>query len=34
VLDQLFYHPLTEKGLNQFLAEYHSVFELANTREC
>jgi transaldolase len=32
VLDQLFYHPLTEKGLDQFLSEYNRVFELANTR--
>jgi len=32
VLDQLFHHPLTEKGLDQFLSEYNRVFELANTR--
>ncbi len=32
VLNQLFYHPLTEKGLDQFLSEYNRVFELANTR--
>jgi transaldolase len=30
LLDQLFFHPLTEAGLNQFLSEYNRVFELAN----
>ena len=29
VLDQLFNHPLTEKGLEQFLADHNKVFELA-----
>lgn len=28
VLEQLFYHPLTEKGLEQFLADYRKTFEL------
>ncbi len=28
ILDQMFYHPLTEKGLEQFLAEYHKTFDL------
>ncbi|HEY1215262.1 MAG TPA: fructose-6-phosphate aldolase [Bryobacteraceae bacterium] len=27
VLDQLFYHPLTEKGLEQFLDDYNKAFE-------
>jgi transaldolase len=27
VLDQLFYHPLTEKGLEQFLGDYNRAFE-------
>jgi transaldolase len=27
VLDQLFYHPLTEKGLEQFLNDYNKAFE-------
>ncbi len=27
VLDQLFYHPLTEKGLEQFLSDYNRAFE-------
>jgi transaldolase len=27
ILDQLFNHPLTEIGLEQFLADYHKVFE-------
>ena len=31
ILGQLFEHPLTEKGLDQFLSEYNRVFELANT---
>jgi len=28
VLDQLFCHPLTDKGLEQFLADYNKAFEL------
>jgi len=28
VVQQLFQHPLTDKGLEQFLADYHKVFEL------
>ena len=28
VLEQLFFHPLTEKGLEQFMADYNKVFEL------
>jgi transaldolase len=28
VLDQLFNHPLTDKGLEQFLADYNKAFEL------
>ncbi len=28
VLQQLFNHPLTEKGLEQFLKDYHKAFEL------
>lgn len=28
VLEQLFHHPLTEKGLDQFLRDYNRVFEL------
>ena len=31
VLDQLFNHPLTDKGLEQFLADYNKAFELAKT---
>jgi transaldolase len=31
ILSRLFEHPLTEKGLDQFLSEYNRVFELANT---
>jgi transaldolase len=31
VLDQLFNHPLTEKGLEQFLADHNKAFELAKT---
>jgi transaldolase len=27
VLEQMFQHPLTQKGLDQFLADYHSAFE-------
>ena len=29
VLDMLFYHPLTDKGLEQFLKDYHKVFQEA-----
>lgn len=32
VLEQLFHHPLTEKGLDQFLKDYNKVFELAAVR--
>jgi transaldolase len=32
VLDQLFQHPLTGKGLEQFLADYNQAFEPAKTR--
>lgn len=28
VLDQLFHHPLTDKGLDQFLKDYNKAFEL------
>lgn len=28
VLDQLFHHPLTDKGLDQFLKDYRKAFEL------
>jgi transaldolase len=31
VLEQLFYHPLTEKGQDQFLADYRKVFDLVAT---
>ena len=31
VLDQMFNHPLTEKGLEQFLADHNKAFELAKT---
>ena len=27
VLDMLFQHPLTDKGLEQFLKDYHKVFQ-------
>src|SRR5450631_3409639 len=27
VLDMLFYHPLTDKGLDQFLKDYHKAFQ-------
>ena len=27
VLDMLFHHPLTDKGLDQFLKDYHKVFQ-------
>src|SRR4051812_11815093 len=30
VLEQLFKHPLTDKGLEQFLQDYNKVFELAH----
>lgn len=29
VLEQLFQHPLTEKGLDQFLKDHHKAFQLA-----
>lgn len=29
VMEQLFHHPLTDKGLEQFLVDHHSAFELA-----
>jgi transaldolase len=29
VLEQLFHHPLTEKGLDQFLKDHHKAFQLA-----
>jgi transaldolase len=29
VLEQMFHHPLTEKGLEQFLSDYNKVFDLA-----
>jgi len=29
VLEQLFHHPLTDKGLEQFLKDYHKAFDLA-----
>lgn len=32
VLVQLFYHPLTEKGLEQFLSEYNQAFEPVKIR--
>lgn len=31
VLDQLFDHPLTERGLHQFLSDYNRAFELAKS---
>ncbi|HXR75951.1 MAG TPA: fructose-6-phosphate aldolase [Bryobacteraceae bacterium] len=31
VLDQLFDHPLTERGLNQFLSDYNKAFELVKS---
>lgn len=31
VLDQLFDHPLTEKGLDQFLSDHHKAFELVKS---
>jgi transaldolase len=31
VLEQLFTHPLTDKGLEQFLSDYNKVFELAKS---
>jgi transaldolase len=27
VMEQLFNHPLTDKGLDQFLADYHKAFD-------
>jgi len=30
VLEQLFKHPLTDKGLEQFLQDYNKAFELAH----
>lgn len=30
VLDQLFRHPLTDKGLEQFLKDYHKTFDLVH----
>ncbi len=30
VLEQLFQHPLTDKGLAQFLQDYHKAFDLVN----
>lgn len=30
VLEQLFYHPLTEKGLDQFLKDHNKAFQLAS----
>lgn len=30
VLEQLFHHPLTEKGLEQFLLDHHAAFQMAN----
>ena len=30
VLQQLFHHPLTEKGLEQFLSDHRKAFEMAN----
>jgi transaldolase len=30
VLDQLFHHPLTEKGLEQFLSDHRKAFEMVN----
>jgi transaldolase len=32
VLDQMFQHPLTEKGLEIFLADHNSAFELVKSR--
>lgn len=29
-LEQLFHHPLTEKGLEQFLLDHHAAFQMAN----
>lgn len=29
VMEQLFYHPLTDNGLDRFLADHHAAFELA-----
>ena len=30
VMEQLFYHPLTEKGLEQFLLDHHAAFQMAS----
>ena len=30
VLEQMFQHPLTEKGLQQFLKDHHQAFQLAS----
>jgi transaldolase len=30
VLEQLFHHPLTDKGLEQFLSDHRKAFEMAN----
>ena len=30
VMEQLFHHPLTEKGLEQFLLDHHAAFQMAN----
>jgi transaldolase len=30
VLDQLFHHPLTDKGLESFLKDYHKAFDLVH----
>ena len=30
VMEQMFHHPLTEKGLEQFLADHRKVFDLVN----
>jgi len=30
VLEQLFHHPLTDKGLEQFLIDHRKAFELTN----
>jgi len=32
VMEQLFHHPLTEKGLEQFLRDHREVFELSHSR--
>ena len=30
VLEQLFHHPLTDKGLEQFLSDHRKAFEMVN----